>query len=102
MWNITRIQSELCASAIKPLHLRCLSHLNVRSVTRLRYYTTACDTELDATLHQERVNGHRAYYYYLDEHGQLFMHDTQPRNITTCKLISISDRSILSHTYPSH
>ncbi|TPX54968.1 hypothetical protein PhCBS80983_g05661 [Powellomyces hirtus] len=26
----------------------------------------------------------RTYYYYIDVHGQLYLHDTRPRNFTTC------------------
>ncbi len=26
----------------------------------------------------------RTYYYYVDTHGRLYLHDTKPRNIATC------------------
>ncbi|KAG0270036.1 hypothetical protein DFQ27_001000 [Actinomortierella ambigua] len=32
----------------------------------------------------EHEHGIRPYFYHLDVHGQLFLHDTYPRNFTSC------------------
>ncbi|RKP06363.1 hypothetical protein THASP1DRAFT_31815 [Thamnocephalis sphaerospora] len=62
---------------------RCLTACPPLRKEHARGTPNTDSSDVDA-VHVSEVDGRRAYYYYVDEHGQLFMHDTYPRNITTC------------------
>ncbi|KAI9597127.1 hypothetical protein BDF19DRAFT_435921 [Syncephalis fuscata] len=49
-----------------------------------RFYSGQSSQSTDHSSLPPQLDGHRAYYYYLNEHGLLFLHDTWPRNIATC------------------
>lgn len=65
------------------LSIRLVKHASASASASRRCYH-ASSSRADKTQNTTRSSAFRVYRYVVDVHGQLFLHDTVPKNLTSC------------------